>query len=615
MEKFKDRKPMDTVNKIKGILEKIGIETEVEWVAAGIDNCYSNRVSIKGSGIGSNGKGTSKEFCLASGYAELMERLQNKLMSLMLMNKEIQEETGCILFKDEVEITFDEIIAQNKDSIKQLADIFINDSSSHIMMSQSKMDCSDEATLKKFLKFCSYNPDWSNGDEETMLCVPFYSTKEKKVICFPLDLNYLFYGSNGMAAGNTIEEAYVQALSEVVERHCHRLIYTQELRPPRLPESIIEKYDYIKEMVDEIKSTGNYDVEFYDCSMNGKFPVIMSIIKDNRDGDYVIRLGAHPSMKIAIERTLTESFQGVSMDNIKVKACHSVFEGKIEAAFSKENERNLYKTGGGIYPTSLFIKEPNYEFYDWSERIEKQSNKEMLEDYTKIFSDMGADVLLRDLSYLGFPTCFVIVPGISELFRIDPLEARTRKTILSNSRTFKKGLENFTEKEYKKLLYIMQIKTQSQLENNMNYITNSNIKERPEKGLSFFYIYMVLLNMFDREKEAYQIGTAVGQSQATEIMNAFTYGLKLKINGMDKEAVGQMITYLFKKEIAGKAINSIYEPKEFFKEIPFTNKCHDCENCENEGNCDYLIFKDMMKAISKIEEKNIIDQSDNQFLF
>jgi ribosomal protein S12 methylthiotransferase accessory factor len=239
----------------------------------------------------------------------------------------------------------------------------------------------------------------------------------------------------------------------------------------------------------------------------------------------------------------------------------------------------------------------------------------MLLDYTKIFSDMGADVLLRDLSYLGFPTCFVIVPGISELFRIDPIEARTRKTILSNSRTFKKGLENFTDEEYKKLLYILQIKNQSQLENNMNYITNSNIKEKPEKGLSFYYIYMVLLNMFEREKEAYQIGTAVGQNQATEIMNAFTYGLKLKVSGMEQESVRQMLTYLFKKKIAEKAIKSIYEPKEFFKELPFTNKCYDCENCENEGNCDYSIFKDMMKAISKIEEKNIIDQSNNQFLF
>ncbi|MGN0452728.1 MAG: hypothetical protein ACI4GZ_02890, partial [Ruminococcus sp.] len=78
--KFKDADPVDTVNRIKEILDSLGIEVEENWVESGIRNCYSLRVNIKGTQIGTNGKGITKEFAAASGYAEFMERLQTELI-------------------------------------------------------------------------------------------------------------------------------------------------------------------------------------------------------------------------------------------------------------------------------------------------------------------------------------------------------------------------------------------------------------------------------------------------------------------------------------------------------------------------------------------------------
>ena len=73
----KDAKPNETIQKIKSILNKYKIDIKVRFSAKGNFFC-STRHTISHSDIGTNGKGTSEINALASGYAELMERLQTQ---------------------------------------------------------------------------------------------------------------------------------------------------------------------------------------------------------------------------------------------------------------------------------------------------------------------------------------------------------------------------------------------------------------------------------------------------------------------------------------------------------------------------------------------------------
>ena len=73
---FKDAPPLKTVERIKNILRQYDIETEEHWNESSVPYCYSIRVTIRGTAFGVNGKGLTREFALASGYGELMERLQ-----------------------------------------------------------------------------------------------------------------------------------------------------------------------------------------------------------------------------------------------------------------------------------------------------------------------------------------------------------------------------------------------------------------------------------------------------------------------------------------------------------------------------------------------------------
>ena len=75
--RYKEVEPKETVKKLKQILNKIGIEVEEKWSKESSVGTYSLRVCVKGTDIGQNGKGMTKEFARASGYAEFLERLQN----------------------------------------------------------------------------------------------------------------------------------------------------------------------------------------------------------------------------------------------------------------------------------------------------------------------------------------------------------------------------------------------------------------------------------------------------------------------------------------------------------------------------------------------------------
>ena len=64
-EKFKDSDPKATVERIKGILDELGIEVRENWNDSGIENCHSASVqAVAGLPI-TNGKGITKDFALA----------------------------------------------------------------------------------------------------------------------------------------------------------------------------------------------------------------------------------------------------------------------------------------------------------------------------------------------------------------------------------------------------------------------------------------------------------------------------------------------------------------------------------------------------------------------
>lgn len=57
---------------------------------------------------------------------------------------------------------------------------------------------------------------------------PYYDIQTNRNILLPEEIIKFFAGSNGLAAGNTYEEAFAQGMSELFERLVFQMIYKKD---------------------------------------------------------------------------------------------------------------------------------------------------------------------------------------------------------------------------------------------------------------------------------------------------------------------------------------------------------------------------------------------------
>ena len=226
---YKEKKPTETVSYLKGILKDYGIRVEEEWLDESCVGTYSLRLSIKGTDIGTNGKGCTKEYAAASAYGEFFERLQNGILCNAMGSPYKNEKFDFLFDPYEKTLTSKELAEQN--------DPYMNNYFKDRKLSDASVEERAEAyrSVHKH-EYMLYN------EEDKYTCVPFYSVRDNKIYYLPMFSVRQSYGSNGMSAGNTPEEALVQALSEIVERHVQKIVLTSNISLPDVPDEYIKKF-------------------------------------------------------------------------------------------------------------------------------------------------------------------------------------------------------------------------------------------------------------------------------------------------------------------------------------------------------------------------------------
>ena len=120
----KDKLPQNTINEIRNILSDLGFFVyESEWHSF-TDNCHSVRLGNDELQCFTNGKGISKQYALASAYAEFMERLQGNLLiskNYGIMNKED------FSYPDDIEMILGSYAKKNRIVIENIMDPSIVD--------------------------------------------------------------------------------------------------------------------------------------------------------------------------------------------------------------------------------------------------------------------------------------------------------------------------------------------------------------------------------------------------------------------------------------------------------------------------------------------------------
>ncbi|MBQ3215295.1 MAG: YcaO-like family protein [Oscillospiraceae bacterium] len=385
---YKDSSPLDTVARIQKILEDFGVEPQMTWFDSGVPYCYSNKLTLPGTTFRTIGKGLTKEFAIASAYGEMIERLQ---IGFIYGPTSLKDGDYAI---DDAKYEMrpaKELLEANRLWYQRMADV-LEDS------------IGEKMTAEQVLTQCA--------TRDGMVSVtPYYDLTTGQKVYFPIVLRKRIYGSNGCAAGNTPEEALVQAISEIVERS-HQIRSVKEgLSLPEIPDGALKKYKISYEIIKFARESG-YKVIMKDASLGTGFPVVCACLIERRTGRYHTHFGAHPVFEIALERSLTESFQG---RNIASMAENEDFSRKSNVKFSLNAFYTELRRSTGNKLPGFFVDESPLTF-DPDMGVHTCDNKEILRYCIDFFAKQGFPLLVRDCSCLGFPTYQIIVPGYSECY-------------------------------------------------------------------------------------------------------------------------------------------------------------------------------------------------------
>jgi ribosomal protein S12 methylthiotransferase accessory factor len=395
----KDLPLEQTIANMSGILAGLGIKIEIASWRNIIPNVWSLHIRDAHSPMCfTNGKGATKESALASALGEYIERLSNNhfyagaYWGEDLANAEFVHYPNEKWFKP-----------GKKDELPN-----------EILDAYCLQIYNPDGELKG-----SHLIDTNSGNVERGICsLPFVRHSDKEVVYFPSNLVENLFVSNGMSAGNTLAEAQVQCLSEIFERAVKREILESEICLPDVPADVLAKYPSIMVGIQGLEAQG-FPVLVKDASLGGTYPVMCVTLMNPRTGGVFASFGAHPSLQVALERSLTELLQGRSFEGLN-DLPPPTFES--QAVTEPHNFVEHFIDSSGIVSWRFFSAKADFECVEWDFSGQgENANAQEAATLMGILEDMGKEAYTAVYDQLGAVACRILVPGYSEVYPIEDL--------------------------------------------------------------------------------------------------------------------------------------------------------------------------------------------------
>jgi YcaO-like protein with predicted kinase domain len=420
----------ETIKEIERGLEKLQLSFNYydKKVSRKI-NLFWSRVTIPSLNIGTNGKGISRELAKASAYGELVERISSGLFFKKYYVKELA----------------------NKHVFPKLLSF-----SRHNYLSGYKK-CHQKELLNKMNVETLFERDlpWKGIELDKIknheLCqnwVDGYSLLRKKSLKIPFTFVEHISGTNGLAAGNTLEEAITQATHEIFERYaCIQVLQYKRVIPTIKLESIPSQK--AKEIIQRLKKN-NIKVLIKDFSLNNQFPCIgiyfynKNITNTNNQLKKAFRVetfrvASSFSVEEALLRCLSEHLQGKTIKFLKKKN----FYDTIWEHFLKKVDQDYHKIIDYMTVFQRYDYCGDLSFLEEGETISYQPTitfKDCLKEIgelKEICKKRKSDLITINLTHpiIQFPVVRVIIPGYSDILPY-------YRQIIGNSFSFEKIIQN-----------------------------------------------------------------------------------------------------------------------------------------------------------------------------
>jgi ribosomal protein S12 methylthiotransferase accessory factor len=577
--KFKDDTPDHTIQRIRAILaDRLGLVLSEEC-AESAPGSFSARVGLKDTTIGTNGKGTAPAFALAGAYAEFVERIQNQLLfPLQLDLSDFPDDRhGFTYSPDERVMPVADYRRGNPTFYRHLLSLGI-----------------------------------SYDGLDAMIAQPFFSVGSgKSVLVAAQSLSYV-YGTNGMCAGNTAVEALVQGLAEVIERFVMFRCLDGGLSLPIMPLARVRQFSGVRRIYDSVTQGGKLTLQFRDASRVLGFPAIGVILVDRQTHAYHVRWGVHASLEIALERGLTEIFQRKTIETLNPFLTRYSYCPADPAGGS--NRLSAFRTGVACYPNDLFaVAGPGWSPGPAGEPLDEPDNAGILRRMVHLIQARGHDILIRDVSFLGFPSYRVIVPGLSEIVLPRAVERRERADHMTALRRLLAQPGEVDEAALAETLARLEEADLALTQDAVAFLrlpldTTSSLSGVPigsllatlhVRGGRYEEAYRCLDRMVQHAQSA-SYGNLSFHCCTRDLVGALAGGMRLR----DAE---RFLSQFYLPELLESAARFLQQPDDFFDAF-VRFRCWECDGCDERDHCAFFRVRDVMSEIERRYLENCPDQ-------
>lgn len=403
---YKCEYPEKTISKIKKGLDEIGLKIkykQIEIQSAGFSS-YSGDLFLEDFGFKTTGKGISPILAKTSAYAEMAERISSGFVFFYTLNSNIEK---CYQILEDI---------INRKFLQGF--IINNELTSYEKINQFFQDD---------FNFGQYKILKENGIFDVL--VDSYSLINNTYLKTPINFIENISGSNGLAAGNTIEEAIFQGACEIFERYAACEIMSKKIVCPTIDIKTIDD-DRIQNFIVMLNSL-NIDVLIKDFTLNNKIPVIGVLFTNNNIKDdenplkkaryyKMINPGSHLDLREAIIRCLVERLQEVTKEELMYRK-----EADILYDFWIKTLKNKYKANPKtfkhfyrqfyFYGDMLFLESGSVISFDKVKNIVNDDFYKDIQCIKEICINNNWDIQVINCTHkiLNLPSVRVIIPPIS----------------------------------------------------------------------------------------------------------------------------------------------------------------------------------------------------------
>ncbi|MFA5234920.1 MAG: YcaO-like family protein [Sulfurimonas sp.] len=507
-----------SIAKMQKVLADVGCKTTFSQEKHPLSNCYSiNLSSVEApSHIYSNGKGVLSDASMASALGEYIERLQtNNFFIDFYLPKRKQ-------YPDEMAFEF--------------GGDYLNEELLSIYDPEGELGGED---------LVDYNSDIT----DKILSLPFIKHSNGESVYFPINILSNLYVSNGLATGNTPKEAQVQALSEIYERYAKLQIIKNGYALPKFPDEILKSYDKVYMDVLALRELG-YIVEVLDASLGGEFPVTAISLINPKNATLFVSFGAHPILEVSLERTMTELMQGRDLDSLESFETPTFDMSIIEDSFNLESH---FVDSNGKLGFGFLSSKNSFEFAPWKYKGTTSEDEHIF--LLNILKKMDKELYIREYDYLGFYSCQLLVPSISEVYPIEDLTYNNK----NSGKTIRDMVLNFEKYDAEDILDEVE-----GLDNSLNVEKYIGVIFKNNFTMAEFKAHLYLLQ---DDKEAALELLEFGDKRLGHVVAEL---IRMGEEGHDFEDYKEGLFNIFTPEMVEKAVQ-ILEKEEFLVDITLHN--------------------------------------------